>query len=43
MTAIIRSDYTGVTAVTPVMLLVVGALFGGETIKMLKNGKVKND
>ena len=36
LTAIISSDYSGVGGLTPLMLLVVGYLFGADAVKVLR-------
>lgn len=39
MAAIVRSDYAGIGAITPVALLAVGYLFSADALKMLRDGK----
>lgn len=43
--AIVTGDYSGIGAITPVMLLVVGALYGAEAAALLRrmNGKRNGD
>lgn len=42
-TAILTGDYSGIGAITPVMLLVVGALYGGEAFALLRKVNGKDD
>ena len=39
--AILRNDYGGATALTPLILLVAGGIFSDPAIRMLRNGKEK--